>query len=164
MANAVADIWGLANRLRDSGAKVHVLTRRSIEHVARAPDIRHRDLARLLRTSPEEASRRFRADTGMTIGGYRSRVRLLGFIRLMDRGLKHNDAAAASGFGSYSQCHRVFRDVVGCSPRTFFASGLRRSMETAYEPLVLPTQAHEPADSDEFTDDFDRQPSPICQH
>jgi AraC-like DNA-binding protein len=164
MASAVADIWDVANRLRDTGTKVHVLTRRTLEHVARTPHIRRRDLARLLRTSPEEASRRFRADTGMTIGGYRSRVRLLGFIRLMDQGLKHSDAAAASGFGSYSQCHRVFRDVVGCSPRTFFGNGLRRSMEAAYEPLVLPTRAHEIAVGDELTNDFDCQTSPIRQH
>jgi AraC-like DNA-binding protein len=172
MANAVADIWTLANQLRDSGPKVHVLTRRTLEHVARAPDLRRRDLARLLRTSPEEASRRFRADTGMTIGSYRSRVRLLGFIRRMDQGLKHSDAAAASGFGSYSQCHRVFRDVVGCSPRTFFDGGLRRTMEAAYEPLVLPTQTYDTDGGQDlnedfneaFNDDFDRQPSPIRQH
>jgi AraC-like DNA-binding protein len=31
------------------------------------------------------------------------------------------DACLRAGFGSYAQCHRVFRHSLGCSPRSYFA-------------------------------------------
>jgi AraC-like DNA-binding protein len=56
-------------------------------------------------------------------------------IRSIDEGEYNlNTAASAAGFGSYSQCHRMFQAELGCSPRAFFGSTLRDHMQRAYEP------------------------------
>jgi hypothetical protein len=39
-----------------------------------------------------------------------------------------------AGFGSYSQCHRVFQAELACSPQRFFHAGLRQQMQQAYDP------------------------------
>jgi AraC-like DNA-binding protein len=44
-------------------------------------------------------------------------------------------AAMLSGFGSYSQCHRVFSEVIGVSPREFMASGVRREHASEFDPF-----------------------------
>jgi AraC-like DNA-binding protein len=61
------------------------------------------------------------------------RLRLLQLIRLVDGGA-HDlmTAAAAAGFGSYSQCHRTFQSELGCAPRQFFVSELRDRMQRTY--------------------------------
>jgi len=65
---------------------------------------------------------------------YRSRLRLLRFIHLMDEGRSGlKTAAIAAGFGSYSQCHRFFQFELGCCPRQFFRAGVRKQMRQAYE-------------------------------
>jgi AraC-like DNA-binding protein len=62
------------------------------------------------------------------------RSRLLRFIRSVDAGKKDfTTAAGVAGFGSYSQCHRTFQTELGCSPRDFFASGLREAMQARYD-------------------------------
>jgi AraC-like DNA-binding protein len=62
-------------------------------------------------------------------------LRLLRLIGLMDGGSMTLAAAAeSSGFGSYSQCHRIFQAELGCSPRRFFHAGLREQMQRAYDP------------------------------
>ena len=68
---------------------------------------------------------------------YRTRLRLLRFVALVDSG-RHNllAAALAAGFGSYSQCHRAFRRTFGCMPRAFFGGGLRRDMEDVFAPFT----------------------------
>jgi len=71
----------------------------------------------------------------MTFARYRTRVRLLRLIGLMEvEGTTLRSAAEASGFGSYSQCHRIFQSELGCSPRDFFHLGLREQMQRAYDP------------------------------
>jgi AraC-like DNA-binding protein len=135
-----AELWEHAHWLGRccadrSTANLHVLTRRALSAVHRAPDLDLRSLASRLRTADSEISRYFHRDLGMTFARYRTRVRLLRLIDLVGEGGTTLGAAAeASGFGSYSQCHRIFQAELGCSPRRFFHSGLREQMQQAYDP------------------------------
>ena len=114
---------------------MHVLTRRSLSAINRAPDLELQSLSARLKTADSEISRYFHRDVGMTFAHYRTRLRLSRLIHLMDlRGTTLRSAAQASGFGSYSQCHRVFQAELGCSPRRFFQTGLREQMQQAYDP------------------------------
>ncbi len=114
---------------------LHVLTRRALSALTREPTLGLDTLAERLQTDASEISRYFHRDVGMTFVRYRTRLRLLGLIRLMDGGRANlSEAAATAGFGSYSQCHRVFQAELGCSPRRFFEAGLRQRMQQAYDP------------------------------
>ena len=114
---------------------MHVLTRRSLSAVNRALDLDLQSLSSRLKTANSEISRYFHRDVGMTFAHYRTRLRLLRLIHLMDLGgTTLRSAAQASGFGSYSQCHRIFQAELGCSPRRFFQTGLREHMQQAYDP------------------------------
>lgn len=135
-----AELWEQASWLRQKNAgrlndRTHVLTRRTLSLMADEPDLDRDDLARKLRASPFSISRYFHHDVGMTLVQYRTRLRLMRFVRLVDNGNENLMAAAkAAGFGSYSQCHRVFQAELGCAPRQFFLSGTRQQMQQAYEP------------------------------
>ncbi|MEO8183362.1 MAG: helix-turn-helix domain-containing protein [Deltaproteobacteria bacterium] len=72
---------------------------------------------------------------GLTLTDYRTRLRLLAFIRSVDAGRTLLAAALQAGFGSYSQCHRTFSQTFGCTPRRFFGSQLRAEMRDAFSPL-----------------------------
>jgi AraC-like DNA-binding protein len=114
---------------------MHVLTRRALSAVSQAPDLGLEMLANRMQTAGSEISRYFHRDVGMTFVRFRTRQRLLRLIRLMDGGdLTLGAAADAAGFGSYSQCHRIFQAELGCSPRRFFHTGLRQQMQQAYNP------------------------------
>ena len=135
-----AELWEQAHWLgrRRTGRSIttmHVLTRRSLCAVNRAPDLELQSLSAQLNTADSEISRYFHRDVGMTFARYRTRLRLLRLILLMDLGgTTLMSAAQASGFGSYSQCHRIFQAELGCSPRDFFHAGLREHMQQAYDP------------------------------
>jgi AraC-like DNA-binding protein/mannose-6-phosphate isomerase-like protein (cupin superfamily) len=127
--------WLASRNISRPIASMHVLTRRTLSAVNRAPDLELRSLAAQLRTADSEISRYFHRDLGMTFAHYRTRLRILRLIRLMDAGgTTLSSAAKASGFGSYSQCHRIFQGRLGCSPRQFFHAGLREQMQQAYDP------------------------------
>ena len=85
-------------------------------------------LAERLNTSPSELSRSFHRSFGVSLVQYRSRLRLLEFIRLVDAGEPVTRAALDADFGSYAQCFRVFQRSLACSPREYFA-GARREID-----------------------------------
>jgi AraC-like DNA-binding protein/quercetin dioxygenase-like cupin family protein len=131
-----AELWHrcqwLGRHAAGAGRRPHVLTRRALELVATAPDLALDTLAAELRAHPSEVSRHFHADLGTPLVRYRTRLRLLEVIRLVDAGTHDLMAAAsAAGFGSYSQCHRTFVSELGCGPRQFF-SEKREPMQLAY--------------------------------
>ncbi len=130
----VGDFWREAHRLRAVAHDRHLLTRRTLESVLARPDLKRSDLAQLVRGNVSELSRHFRQDVGLTLTTYRTRLRLLRFIDLVDRGQRFLAAAEEAGFGSYSQCHRVFQHTLGCAPRLFFHSGVREEMRDRYDP------------------------------
>jgi AraC-like DNA-binding protein len=117
---------------------IHVLTRRALETLTHAPDLGRDELARVARANPSEVSRFFHRDVGITLVEYRTRLRLLQFIRLVDeRASSMTTAAVSSGFGSYSQCHRSFQAELACAPSEFFDARLRSQMEHTFAPLAV---------------------------
>jgi AraC-like DNA-binding protein/quercetin dioxygenase-like cupin family protein len=132
-----AELWERLHWLgRRSGERlggVHVLTRRALRLMSSAPELGLNGLASDLAVHPSELSRHFHRDMGVTLVRHRMRLRLLEVIRLVNSGERDVMAAAsAAGFGSYSQCHRVFHAELGCSPRQFFFDGMRDQMQATY--------------------------------
>ncbi len=133
---AAGDLWQQAHAFREARAVGHTLTRRSLYFINERPEISREEIARRSHGSPGEISRRFHADMGLPLSAYRGRIRLLRFIHMVDEGSTFLHAALAAGFGSYSQCHRVFQATLGCAPRTYFTSPSRRSIENSRAPLA----------------------------
>jgi AraC-like DNA-binding protein len=133
-----AELWQrlhwLARRATPrSDNATHVLTRRTLQLLRAAPDLTLTELATTLRAHPTEISRHFHRDVGLTLVRYRTRLKLLRVIHLVDSsGSELMRAASAAGFGSYSQCHRAFQAELRCSPRQFFLPGFRDGMQRAY--------------------------------
>jgi AraC-like DNA-binding protein/quercetin dioxygenase-like cupin family protein len=126
VGDATAELWQrmqwLGERAERRGPQAHVLTRRALQQLWRSPESKLEAIARDLRTGASEVSRHFHRDLGLSFARYRARVRLLSLFELVDAGrFDLGAAAAAAGFGSYSQCHRVFQAELGASPREFFA-------------------------------------------
>jgi AraC-like DNA-binding protein len=90
-------------------------------------------LARASGLSSSHLSRIFKEQTGVSISRFRNQQRLQRFLILYGRGRRTTALAAAleSGFGSYAQFHRVFREQTGRSP-----SALRTA--AADDDLSLP--------------------------
>ena len=79
------------------------------------------ELAHRAGLSASRLSRLFKQQTGSTLVDFRNRQRIERFRSLYGSGVRHTllSAALESGFGSYPQFHRVFRQIVGCSPREY---------------------------------------------
>jgi AraC-like DNA-binding protein len=135
----VGDVWQRAHQLRSSGGTMHSLTRRALRSLVVAPELRRDAVARFIHACPTEISRHFHKDMGLTLATYRTRLRLLRFIDLVDGGTENFLAAALqAGFGSYSQCHRSFQRTLGCTPRDFFGTDLRGQMQDTFMPEAAP--------------------------
>jgi AraC-like DNA-binding protein len=136
--NNTGDFWRRAHSMRELASSTHTLTHRSLRCVRERPALRRDEVAELTRACPSEISRYFHRDMGMTLGSYRTRIRLLRFIQLVDSGA-HSllSASQEAGFGSYSQCHRVFLQTFQCSPRTYFSTPLREATENAFAATAL---------------------------
>lgn len=134
-----AELWEQAHWLRRRYLAhenpTHVLTRRAMVELCEEPSLGLAALAKRLRSDPSEISRYFHRDLGLTFVQYRARMRLLRFIALSDQNTDNLlSCAQAAGFGSYSQCHRVFQAELGCGPRQFLIDGQRQTMQLAYAP------------------------------
>jgi AraC-like DNA-binding protein/mannose-6-phosphate isomerase-like protein (cupin superfamily) len=123
--------------VRDRSASTHVLSRLALKHVNADPGASGAQLGGALRAHPSALSRHFHGDLGIRFVEYRARVRLIAFVRLVDQGHALNRAALDAGFGSYAQCHRVFRGALGCSPRDYF-NGQRQAVDDARFPQPAP--------------------------
>jgi AraC-like DNA-binding protein len=131
----VGDLWRSAHALRGAAHRLHSVTRRTMTSLYERPELARSDVARIVRAYPTEVSRRFHDDMGMTLSTFRSRLRLLRFIQAVDAGAENLlTAALGAGFGSYSQCHRIFQQTLGCGPRRFFETSLRDQMQDALDP------------------------------
>jgi AraC-like DNA-binding protein len=78
------------------------------------------ELAERVGLSPSRLSRLFKQQTGLSIVEFRNRQRIERFLSQYEGEEAERptalEAALEAGFGSYPQFHRVFRQVVGCSP------------------------------------------------
>ena len=131
----VGDLWCEAHRLRAGIPDHHPLTVRALSSLQGRPELKRGELARLIRGNASEVSRNFHRDLGLTLVAYRTRLRLIRFIQLIEAGQSFLSAAIDAGFGSYSQCHRAFQQAFACAPRVFFGTGLSEEMKARFAPL-----------------------------
>jgi AraC-like DNA-binding protein len=76
--------------------------------------------------TPKSFAKQFRAQIGVSVVGYRNRVRIERFLGLVDLGGGNLLAAALdAGFGSYAQFHRVFRRLLGVTPKEYLTGRSR---------------------------------------
>jgi AraC-like DNA-binding protein/quercetin dioxygenase-like cupin family protein len=135
-----AELWSRVNWAAEraparASPAPHVLTRQALRALAGPLELGSSTGAGALSAHPSDVSRYFHRDVGVTLVRYRTRLRLLRVIRLVDTGRYDlMEAASAAGFGSYSQCHRSFQSELGCAPRQFFASELRERQQLIYAP------------------------------
>jgi AraC-like DNA-binding protein len=132
----VGDLWRDAHALRARIPDQHPLTVRALSSLLGRPDLKRGELARLIHGNPSEVSRYFHRDVGLTLVAYRTRLRLIRFIQLVEGG-GHSFLAAAieAGFGSYSQCHRAFQRAFRSPPRVFFGTGMSEEMKGRFAPI-----------------------------
>lgn len=103
--------------------RAHVLSRRAVEAILTEPSLSEAELAERMRVAVSAVSRQFRRDLGLTLVEHRARLRLMAFVGAVERGASLTSAAFTAGFGSYAQCHRVFRRLLAQSPRDYFDGG-----------------------------------------
>jgi methylphosphotriester-DNA--protein-cysteine methyltransferase len=72
--------------------------------------------------SPDRLGRLFRAETGIALVDYRTRIRLDRVCAAWNPGAEFLALALDAGFGSYSAFNRAFRKRFGHAPRDFLAS------------------------------------------
>ena len=114
--------------------RVHVLSRRALELVRAERAWSEERLAARVGASVSQLSRHFHHDLGVRFSEYRARLRLMQFVKLVDAGQTLSHAAFDADFGSYAQCHRVFRRLLGCAPKDYFA-GARRAVDASCAPI-----------------------------
>lgn len=96
------------------------LVSRAVELVRRDPQVGRHELAQQLGTTSSRLGKLFKAEMGHTVTDYRNRLRLEIFLRAVDHGGGNLlEAALHAGFGSYAQFHRVFRQLLGATPREY---------------------------------------------
>lgn len=128
----VADLFARALK---GAAQANATSRRIVVALRAEQSLSEAALAARLRTTPSGISRRFRHALGVPLVEYRARLRLMRFIDLVDRGSSLTRAALEADFGSYAQCHRVFRRALGCSPQRYFA-GARTELDDLTETVL----------------------------
>jgi AraC-like DNA-binding protein len=112
------------------------LGHRAASFILTHPTTSRDQLARALRSNRGDVSRCFHRDHGMTLRQYRNAIRTLEFLRQLDAGAANmTRAAIGAGFGSYSQCHRVFHALLGQSPREYLNAQRRENLTDRFEPI-----------------------------
>ncbi len=95
---------------------------RAIELLLRDPSVGREVLASKLGTSSSRLGRLFKTEMGISITEFRNRLRLEEFLLLVHQsGGNLLEAALDAGFGSYAQFHRVFRHLLGTTPREYLS-------------------------------------------
>jgi AraC-like DNA-binding protein len=94
------------------------LAQRALRALERDPVVTGERIAQEMGISPGHLARSFKHEMGLSLVEYRNRLRIERFLRSVQRG---NDsllrAALEAGFGSYAQFFRVYRKLLGTTPR-----------------------------------------------
>lgn len=121
---------GQLRAVRDRSWRVHAAgvsreIAECLEILAAKPGISQESLARRVGLSGHQLGRLFRREMGAALSAYRIERRLERFFSLVEeketerRSVSLTELALESGFGSYSQFHRVFSARFGRSPRRY---------------------------------------------
>jgi AraC-like DNA-binding protein len=101
------------------------MVRRVLAALEQDAGVRGQDLAREFGVSPGHLARIFKTDLGVSLVEYRNRLRLRRFFDRVEQGEANLiKAANAAGFGSYAQFHRVYRQMLGGTPRDLMSQSL----------------------------------------
>ncbi|HLV22401.1 MAG TPA: AraC family ligand binding domain-containing protein [Polyangiaceae bacterium] len=115
------------------------LGHRAASLLARAPELGRDDLVRRLASNRGDVSRRFRSEQGLSLTEYKNRLQVLRLIARIEAGQENlTRAAVEAGFGSYSRCHQVVRELLGCAPSALLDPELRRALHDRFEPIGAP--------------------------
>lgn len=99
------------------------------------PSLERSEVCQALDVSESYLSRRFQAELGLSFLEQRARVRVAHFVSQVSReGRNCLEAALLAGFGSYSQLHRVFGQMVQVSPRAYFVAETRNQRSRQNRP------------------------------
>ena len=110
------------------------LVRQILASLGREPPVSGEQLAKELGISPGHLARSFKAEMGCSLVEYRNRQRIERFFTSVDRGGSNiQEAAEEAGFGSYAQFHRVFRKLLGTTPREYLTGRKSPSAPDASE-------------------------------
>jgi len=129
----------LFSQLRSAAFAPSSISRRAAEQVVARPGASCSALANQLGTHPSNLSRVVTRELGVPLVELRSRLKLSQFIRLVDAGFSFTQAALEADFGSYAQCHRVFRRFTGCQPRAYFAGARAHVDHLLAQPVLSGT-------------------------
>jgi AraC-like DNA-binding protein/mannose-6-phosphate isomerase-like protein (cupin superfamily) len=104
---------------------VHPAVLRAARILRENPEARSLEIvARRCGLSLDHLTRVFVAQMGISLSGFRGRVRVEKFLETYGVGRRYSlkEAAHRSGFGSYAQFQRVFKRNCGCSPSEYARS------------------------------------------
>lgn len=122
---ALAVAWRATRTDHDSGRALSLVELGSCL-LFDQPSLERSAVCRVLDVSEGYLSRCFQRELGISFSEQRARMRVARFVTHVTRDRQNYlDAALASGFGSYSQLHRVFTHVVQAGPRRYFSAAAR---------------------------------------
>lgn len=102
------------------------LAERALRALERDPVVTGERIAQEMGISPGHLARSFKMEMGVSLVEYRNRLRLERFLRSVQSGNESLlRAALEAGFGSYAQFFRVYRKLLGTTPREHL--GARRT-------------------------------------
>ncbi len=91
-----------------------------VHELHRDPTLNAGQLAKRFGLSASRLTRTFKDEMGVSLVGYKNRLRIERFFTLVAPGGGNLlQAALDAGFGSYAQFHRVFRELLGATPREY---------------------------------------------
>ncbi len=99
------------------GPRVHPAVQSAARRLRQDPELALAQLARSVQMSEGRLGRLFKSQMGVSLSRYRNRIRLERARRCLgEPQLNVLQIALESGFGSYAQFYRVFREETGLSP------------------------------------------------
>lgn len=94
------------------------LAQRALRALERDPVVTGERIAVQMGISPGHLARSFKSEMGVSLVEYRNRLRIERFLRSVQHGNESLlRAALDAGFGSYAQFFRVYRKLLGTTPR-----------------------------------------------
>jgi AraC-like DNA-binding protein len=126
LGRLLQNAWSASVANRD-GSRGSSLVELALCLLLEDPSLDRPELCRLLDVSEGHLSRCFQKELGVSLVAQRARVRVARFVAHVEReGQSLLDAALSAGFGSYSQLHRTFCDLVLMSPAAYLRRGGRQ--------------------------------------
>lgn len=115
----IQKLWQIFSEGGEAAAReVHPAVAQAARALQEEPSLDIGGMAKRLEMTPDHLSKLFRAQMGLPLAKYRTRLRLEKVLAQIESEKTDLTAAAlAGGFGSYSAFHRAFHSVHHTSPR-----------------------------------------------